>query len=467
MRRVEADVCVVGAGYAGLTAARRLTQAGLTVAVLEARERVGGRTHTETLPGGGWIDHGGAWFGPGQDRAYALAREVGIETYPTYSAGKTLYVHGGKASAYRGDVPLSIGPLQLLSLGVAMKRLDRMAATLPADASWDAPRAERWDATTLATWIDRNTLPGKGREIIRVVLRDLLTADPAELSLLGMLHLIRGHENLQRLTSIEGGAQQDRVIGGMQAIANRVAAELGDALCLGTPAESISLRGGGVEVGGGDVAVSARRAVVAVPLPLVGRIAFDPPLPVDRAHLAARVPMGAATKIAAVYDEPFWRADGLNALSFDVDGPVSITVDGGALGEQPGIITCIATARHARALSRMDPAARRELVVDALAGRFGPRARQVAAYHETDWGAEEFSRGGYVAHFPPGVLTRYGRALREPVGPVHWAGTETATTGHGSVDGAIRSGERAAEEILYSPKQLRRKSRAARVAAER
>jgi monoamine oxidase len=151
MEKVEADVCVVGAGYAGLTAARRLAQAGLTVAVLEARERVGGRTHTETLPGGVWIDHGGAWFGPGQDRAYALASEVGAETYPTYSAGRSVYVHGGKASRYRGDVPLSVGPLQLLSLGVAMKRLERMAGTLPMDAPWDAPRAERWDAMTLAT----------------------------------------------------------------------------------------------------------------------------------------------------------------------------------------------------------------------------------------------------------------------------------------------------------------------------
>src|SRR4051812_21234835 len=298
MRRVEADVCIVGAGYAGLTAARRLTQAGLTVAVLEARDRVGGRTHTETLPGGGWIDHGGAWFGPGQDRAYALAGEVGVETYPTYSAGKTLYVHDGKASPYRGDVPLGIGPLQLLSLGVAMKRLDRMAATLPLHAPWDAPRAQRWDATTLATWIDRNTLPGKGCDILRVVLRDLLTADPAELSLLGMLNLIRAHDDLRQLTTIEGGAQQDRVVGGMQAIANRLAAELGDALCLGTPVESIVVRRGGVQVGGGDVAVSARRAIVSVPLPLVGRIAFAPPLPVDRAHLAARVPMGPATKIS-------------------------------------------------------------------------------------------------------------------------------------------------------------------------
>jgi monoamine oxidase len=448
MRRVEADVCVVGAGYAGLTAARRLAQAGLTVAVLEARQRVGGRTHTERLPGGAWIDHGGAWLGPGQDRAYALARELGVETYPTYSAGATVYVHGGKATRYRGDVPLSIGPLQLLSLGVAMKRLDRMASTLPIDAPWDARRAQRWDATTLATWIDRNTLPGKGREIIRVVLRDLLTADPPELSLLGMLNLIRCHGDLRRLTSIEGGAQQDRIVGGMQAIADRAAAELGDALCLDTPVESISLRGGGVEVGGGDVAVNARRAVVAVPLPLVGRIAFDPPLPVDRAHAVARVPMGAATKIAVVYDEPFWRADGLNALSFDVDGPISITVDGGALGERPGIVACISTAGNARVLGRMEPAARRRVVVDALVARFGPRARRPSGYHETDWGAEEFSRGGYVAHFPPGVLTRYGRVLREPVGPIHWAGTETSTVSHGCVDGAIRSGERAASEVL-------------------
>jgi monoamine oxidase len=445
---VEADVCVVGAGYAGLTAARRLSEAGLTVAVLEARDRVGGRTHTETLPGGTWIDHGGAWFGPRQDAAYGLAAEVGVETYPTYSKGKSVYVRDGEAKRYRGDVPLSVGPLQLANLGIAMKRLDLMAAKLDLEAPWDTPKAARWDATTVASWIDRNALPGRGRDILRVVLRDLLTAEPGELSLLGLLNLVKAHRDLNALFAIEGGAQQDRVAGGMQAIANRVAAALGDALHLGTPVESITLRGGGVEVGGGEVAVRARRAVVAVPLPLVGRIAFDPPLPVDRAHLVARMPMGAATKVAVVYDEPWWRADGLNALSLDVDSPVSITLDACTLSDSPGIIACIATSAHSRALSRLDAAERRRVVVGALVNRFGPKAADPAGYHETDWGAEEFSRGGYVAHFPPGVLTGYGRALREPVGPIHWAGAETATVSHGAVDGAIRSGERAATEAL-------------------
>lgn len=448
MERVEADVCVVGAGFAGLAAARRLTQAGLTAVVLEARERVGGRAHTEILADGTAIDHGGAWFGPGQDAAYGLAAEMGIHTYPTYCKGASVYVKDGKPRRYRGSVPLALGALQLVNIAVAMKRLDRMARQVPFEAPWDAPRAAAWDATTLATWIDRNMAPGRGRRVLRSVLKDLYTADPAEVSLLFALYLIATHRGLDRLFSMEGGDQQDRVAGGMQSIADRVAAELGESVRLGAPVHHIGQRAGGVEVTSADVAVTARKAIVAVPAPLTGRIRFDPPLPVDRAHLVQRMPIGAVTKIGVIYDDAWWRADGLNATSLDPDSPASLTLDGCAQHTPPGVISVIVAGPASRALGRLEPQERRRLVVEALATRFGPKARTIADYREHDWGAEDYSRGGYMAHTPPGALTGFGRALREPVGPVHWAGTETSTVSHGSFDGAIRSGLRAADEVL-------------------
>lgn len=448
MEHIEADFCVIGAGFAGLAAARRLTQQGQEVVVLEARERVGGRTHTETLDDGTAIDHGGAWLGPGQDRAYGLAAEMGFTTYPTYTAGAAVYVKDGVPKRYKGDIPLSIGPVGLANLGVAMKRLDRMARHVPLDAPWDAPRAATWDATTLAGWIDRNTVGGRARRVLRTVLKDLYTADPAEVSLLHALYLIAAHGSLDQLFGFDGGAQQDRVAGGMQGIANRVAEDLGDSVRLGQPVHHVSTRAGGVVVTGDEMVVSARRAIVAIPAPLTGRIRFDPPLPVERAHLTHRMPIGAVTKISVVYDEPWWRADGLNAISLDPDSLVSLTLDGCAVTTPPGIISCIVAGPQSRVLSRMDATSRRALVVDALAQRFGPKARAVAAYREQDWGAEDYSRGGYMSHLPPGTLTGFGRALREPVGPIHWAGTETATVNHGSIDGAIRSGERAAAEVL-------------------
>jgi monoamine oxidase len=450
MERAEADVCVVGAGFAGLAAARKLTQAGLSAVVLEARERVGGRAHTEVLADGTAIDHGGAWLGPGQDAAYGLAAELGIGTYPTYHKGANVFVKDGEAKRYRGSVPLAVGVLQLANLGIAMRRLDRMAGHLPLEAPWDAPRAAAWDAVTLATWIERNMVPGTGKKLLRSVLEDLYATDPAEVSLLYALYLIAAHRGLDRLFSTEGGDQQDRVAGGMQGIANRVAAELGDAVRLGQPVQRIGQTGSAVEVTGADVVVRARKAIVAVPVPLTARIAFDPSLPVDRAHLVQRMPIGTVTKIAAIYDQPWWRAEGLNATSVDADSPVSLTLDACAHAAPPGIIAAFVTGPASRAFGRLDPRDRRGVVTDALATRFGPKARALADYREHDWGAEDYSRGGYVAHTPPGALTGFGRSLREPVGAIHWAGTETATLNHGSFDGAIRSGLRAAAEVLAS-----------------
>jgi monoamine oxidase len=449
MERLEADVCVVGAGFAGLAAAREVTKAGLTTVVLEARDRVGGRTHTEVLADGTTIDHGGAWFGPGQDEAYGLAAEVGVSTYPTYFAGESVYVKNGVPKRYKGTVPMTVGLPQLANLAIAMKRLDRMARHLPLEAPWDAPRARDWDATTLSAWLDRNTMPGLGRRMLWTVLKDLYTSDPAELSLLGALYLIAAHGGLERLFAIDGGAQQDRVVGGMQGIADRVAAELGDAMRVGCPVHRIALHGrDGVEIAGEELTVTARRAVVAVPVPLTGRIRFEPALDVQRAHFTHRMPIGAVHKVAMIYDDAWWRADGLNATSLDVDSLASVTLDGSPKDASPGIIAVIIAGPQSLAFGRLEPAARRQYVVDSLAQRFGPKAKALADYREHDWGAEDYSRGGYVAHTPPGSWTGFGRVLREPLGPVHWAGTETATVNHGSIDGAIRSGKRAAAEIL-------------------
>jgi monoamine oxidase len=130
MEKLEADACVVGAGYAGLTAALRITQAGGSVIVLEARDRVGGRVWTERLRDGTPIDRGGAWLGPGQDRLYALAEETSVGTYPTFVAGDNLLLRGGRSHRYRGLIPGGLGWFALACLGVAMKRIDAMSKSI-------------------------------------------------------------------------------------------------------------------------------------------------------------------------------------------------------------------------------------------------------------------------------------------------------------------------------------------------
>jgi monoamine oxidase len=231
-------------------------------------------------------------------------------------------------------------------------------------------------------------------------------------------------------------------------MAHRIAADLGDALMLQRPAREITQDGGGAVVRGDQSEVRARRVVVAIPPALSGHLAYEPQLPVDRLLLAQSMPAGSMLKASAVYEEPFWRADGLNGQSVATTSPVEMTLDASPVSGVPGVIAAFAFGPHGRALGACEPDERRRLVLDTLTARFGPRAAQPVHYEEIDWAEERWTRGCSMAHMPPGVLTQFGRALRAPVGRIHWAGTETATVSHGTIDGAIRSGERAAAEVL-------------------
>ena len=244
MQRLEADVCVVGAGFAGMSAAWRLRQAGREVVVLEARDRVGGRSWTEYLPDGTHIDRGCGWIGAGHEHAYGLAREMGIDTYPTWFEGEHIVVNDGKPARYTGTIPRSVSPLQLASLGLAFTRLEPMARKVPRDAPWTAKKARKWDNRTLGDWLESATRPGIGREMLRTTLGDIFTSDLAEVSLLGALHMLNSNRGLERLVNIEDGHQESRVVGGTQAILNRVHERLGDAVRLSSPVRGVSQREG-------------------------------------------------------------------------------------------------------------------------------------------------------------------------------------------------------------------------------
>jgi monoamine oxidase len=448
VERLEADVCVVGAGFAGMSAAWRLRQAGLEVVVLEARDRVGGRTWAVYLDDGTQVDRGGAWFGPGQERAYALAAEMGRETYPQYVAGKNVFVKDGKALRYRGTVPLRINPLQLASAGLAIARLDRMAKSVPLGRPWEAKRAARWDAQTVAHWIDSNIPPGTGREMIEDLVADIFACDLAEVSLLGALHLIHSNNGIQDLVSAENGHQHERVLGGTTSILYELHDRLGDSVRLGSPVREIEWRRDGVTVTASAASVTARRAIVAVPPWLSERIWWEPALPRERAQLIQRVPTGQIYKIHLVYDSAFWRDDGLSGQTLDSRSPVPLTIDACGPHPRPGILCVLAAGRRAYDLSRLTEEERRRIVIDEAAKRFGDRARAVEEYIEQDWAAEDWTRGGMITHFPPGVLTSFGPALHAPVGPLHWASTEHAAVMQGCIDGAIRSGEQAAQDVI-------------------
>ena len=452
MDRLQTDVCVVGAGFAGLAAARRLVRGGAKVVVLEARDRVGGRTWNREMPDGLSVSVGGTWLGLGQDRMFRLTEEVGVATYAQYSKGDHLLRVDGTNVRYQGSAVPKKYLVGLGSYALAMRRLGRIAARLPLDRPWDADDADALDARTLADWINsRLNVPSNlGRDLTRMTMQVLFCTDPAELSVLGALVLARGgHDGRGFEYYADSSLTETHLIdGGPPAVADRLAAALGDAVHLGRPVRAITRGETGVEVHTDDLVVDAGHVVIATPPALAARIAFEPGLPPGHGHLSMRMVPGAAIRVVTTYPEPFWREDGLCGESADPRSPVVITIEQCPMDGTPGVLSSYAFGPPALRLAGLPAAQRRTEWLAELVARFGPAAGEPIGYLETDWSAEEWSRGGMIAHFSPGTLTTYGAALRMPVGRIHWAGAERATEMHGLIEGAVRSGERAADEIL-------------------
>jgi monoamine oxidase len=332
---------------------------------------------------------------------------------------------------------------------MAQTKLNRMAKQLPLDAPWAGKKSEEWDQRSVASWLERSGIRTQiAQEMFEMAVRGLMTGDLEHTSLLHLLFLIRGHGSINTLFSIENGAQENMVEGGAGVIAQRVAQELGAAVRLRVPVRKITQHDDRVVVDGEGLSVSAAHVVVAVPPALVLDIEFDPSLPEDRATLYRNDVAGPETKTLVVYDEPFWRADGFSGQSAEPGTASEVTLDASPASGSPGVIASFTFGPVAAGVDDLGADERRKSVLDALTNRFGPRAASPSEYIETAWWKEPWTRGCSFAHLPPGFLTRYGPLLREPFRRVHWAGTETATTSHGAIDGAVRSGERAAAEIL-------------------
>ncbi|HWM30965.1 MAG TPA: FAD-dependent oxidoreductase [Methyloceanibacter sp.] len=447
MEQLRADYCVVGAGFAGLSAARRLLQGGKSVVLLEARDRVGGRVWNRKADDGTVASVGGTWLGKGQERMFELCREFGLEVYPQYEQGDNVAHLGGKNRRYR-KYP-NVGPFALVSLGLAFWRLDRILKRLPRDGAWRGDAASALDAQTLGAWSESfwNVPSPTGRKLLRTTMTVLFCVDPDEVSLLGSMVLARGGGGFEYYVD-STNTETHLIDGGSPALANRLAAQLGEALHLSSPVRRIEQTSAGVRVIGDRQTVEARRVIVAVPPYLASRIDYDPALPAVQTQLLRRMLSGSVIRGITIYDEPFWRKDGMSGMSVAPDLPVPVTIDQTPRSGSPGILSSYMFGPGATKAAALEPEKRRDIWLRALAARFGPKALTPRAYMETDWAAQEWSLGGMIAHYAPGVFTMYGEALGKPSGRIHWAGTEYAKEMHGLMEGAVRSGESAAVQVM-------------------
>ncbi|MFF0493989.1 flavin monoamine oxidase family protein [Nocardia sp. NPDC004068] len=446
------DVVVIGAGISGLTAARRLAQAGRSVVVLEAGDRVGGRTMNLDVADGVVTEGGGQWVGPGQDRVLALLGELGLRTFETYVDGKSIYHRRGRSKRYDGTIP-PLSPLALADFAQLQLRLERMARTVPLDAPWTARRARTWDATTFGHWLDANAMTAEAREMFAIGFSVTNSEDPHSTSLLVQLARIRGSGGIDHIVNVTGGAQESRVVGGTVRIAERLAEELGEAVLLDSPVFEIAQDADGVTVRSARRDVRADRVIVAMSPADAARIRVAPGLPAGRAMVQRRWSSGVESKLFAVYERPFWREEGLSGQAV-TDLPVArYVVDNSPPDGGVGILLTFLGTAHAGFGERWpdgildDPAARRSAFLADLTVLFGERAANPVAYLEKDWTHEAWI-SGCVGSRPPGSLTQYTDADRRPVGRIHWAGTETATVNQGYLDGAVRAAERAVDEVL-------------------
>jgi putrescine oxidase len=446
MSSIERDVVIVGAGASGLTAATELRKAGLRVAVLEARDRVGGRLWTEDIDGA-TLEIGGQWVSPDQDALIDTVTELGLETYSRYRDGLNIYISPtGERRTFEGDIFPVPAPTEH-EIVTLIERLDALVAEIDPDRPWAHPRAKELDEISFSRWLETQTDDEEARLNIGMFIAGAMLTKPAHaFSALQALLMAASAGSFSNLVDADFILDK-RVKGGLQQVPLMLAERLGEDVHLSAPVRALRWDDAGVTAIADGVEVRARFAVLALPPVLISRISYEPPLPRRQQQMHQHLSMGFVIKVHAVYETPFWRADGFSGTAFSPYELVHEAYDNSYDGDPRGTLVGFVSDEEADAVFRLSPEERKARILESLSHYYGDAALTPVVYYESDWGSEEWTRGAYAASFDMGGLARYGSDLRAPVGPIHFSCSDMAGKGYQHVDGAIRVGRETAAAI--------------------
>jgi putrescine oxidase len=448
MTEITRDVVIIGAGAAGLTAANDLKKAGLSVAVLEARDRVGGRLWTDVIDGA-MLEIGGQWVSPDQDALKETLAELGLETYQRYREGESVYINKeGALTRFTGEI-FPVAPDTEREIVRLIEKLDAMVAEVDPEAPWEHPDAEALDRVSFEAWLEDQTQDQEARDNIALFIAGAMLTKPAyAFSALQALLMAASAGSFSHLVDADY-ILDERVVGGLQQVPLLLAERLGEDVFLEQPVTEVKTSEDGVTVvTDNGMVVRARYVILAHAPILYPWIEFDPPLPRLKQQLHQHISMGFVIKVHAVYDRPFWREQGLSGTAFSPYELSHEAYDNTNHGDERGTLVGFVSDRDADDLFRVSAEERKARILESLSHYFGPEAKDPIVYYESDWGAEEWTRGAYAASFDLGGLHRYGADLRTPVGRIHFACSDMAGAGYQHVDGAIRMGHLVADNII-------------------
>ena len=445
---LDRDVVIVGAGPSGLMAARTLQTAGRSVAVLEARDRVGGRTWSREIDGA-FLEIGGQWVSPDQTELLGLLDELGMSTFPRFREGSSVYLAAdGSRHEYTGAM-FPAGERTEAEMERVIAALDELVSDIGVESPWAHPLARELDTLQFDEWLRRQTDDEAARKNIAIFMAGGMLTKPAHaFSTLQAVLMAASAGSFSNLVD-EDFILDRRVVGGMQSVSETMAAALDEGtVFLQSPVRSIRWSEDGSVVLSDRVTVRARRVIVAVPPNLYSRISFEPALPWLQQQMHQHTSMGLVIKVHAVYERPFWRDKGLSGTGFGAEEVCQEVYDNTNHEDTRGTLVAFVSDEIADDLLRGPAEERRAAILRSLANYLGDEALDPSVYFESDFASEEWTRGAYAASYDLGGLHRYGAEQRTPVGPIGWACSDLAAEGYQHVDGALRQGRRAAEEAL-------------------